>query len=317
MHRPGVRHANVRVQQRGRKQGLKWALAGLALIFSFTAHATPAHVDPSTSPFQAFERPLGQEWLQANLSSYESLTQSAVDLIQYVEAHIESIPRGELQKQIARYNRRQAFGGWINADPDVNCLDTRNEVLVRDAAEGARITYRAPKECFVVKGDWIDPYSGDEFKTARSMQIDHVVPLKNAYLSGAYKWQPARRCHYANYLENDFHLLAVSGHENMSKGDRGPEDYMPPDPRFQCRYVGLWLRVKAIWELDLSQREAQAIEQLTHDLGCARRDLSMSAADLREQRLHSQNPVQKCLDANAKQSADTEIPPVPSTISAD
>ena len=119
-----------------------------------------------------------------------------------------------------------------SSDPSiqsVSLIKTTNEVLLRDADPNESVQFTSRNKCMVYKAKWIDPFSGAQFKLANAIQVDHIVPLKAAYLSGAHAWNQNRRCRYANFMDDPTHLLSVSGHENMSKGDAGPERYLPPD----------------------------------------------------------------------------------------
>ncbi len=91
------------------------------------------------------------------------------------------------------------------------------------------------------------------------VQIDHIVPLKEAYESGTKNWTKAKRVLYANDLENPGHLLAVHGPTNGSKGFKDPEEWLPPNKKFHCAYVRMWTRIKVKWGLTMDQREADAI----------------------------------------------------------
>ena len=137
------------------------------------------------------------------------------------------------------YNRLQHFGTWIHIPSNQPCQNTRAQVLVRESVSA--VTFSA-NGCTVKSGEWNDPYSATTFSSASDVQIDHLVPLKNAYMTGAHEWNSAKRCLYANYLGNHFHLLAVSGTENMKKGDNTPMAYIPPNKNFQCDYLKHWLR---------------------------------------------------------------------------
>jgi hypothetical protein len=89
-------------------------------------------------------------------------------------------------------------------------------------------------ECRVGGGVWRDPYTGQTFSDPREIDIDHMVPLKNAHQSGGWAWDPDRRRQYANNLTYRWHLVAVSRAANRSKGDRSPDQWKPEDPAFWC-----------------------------------------------------------------------------------
>ncbi len=146
---------------------------------------------------------------------------------------------------------RDLYGGWIDADGD--CRDTRDEVL---AAQGRRIEWSADG-CEVIGGIWRGPYTGRRFTDPGDLHIDHVVPLKEAHVSGARAWPSRERREFANAPDN---LLAVEAGENMSKGSRGPSEWLPDTGR--CGYVEQWVAVKRDWDLEMDSAERDAIQRL-------------------------------------------------------
>lgn len=105
-------------------------------------------------------------------------------------------------------------------------------------------------------GDVDDPRAPECMGTVRAA-IDHVVPLKEAWESGAWNWSPEKRRDYANDLVDENHLMAVSASANRQKGDRDPMDWMPD--RNKCRYLRAWVSIKERWELSADQAEADEI----------------------------------------------------------
>lgn len=162
---------------------------------------------------------------------------------------------------IPPYNRT-LYRHWIDEDGD--CQDTRAEVLVRDA-DSPQLTFADDRHCVVTGGTWTDPYTGQVVHDAKALDVDHVVPLKNAHQSGAWAWSPQRKKAYANYLDDSQHLLAVSLSENRRKGDKGPDAYVPPLKSFRCTYIREWAHIKADWELEMAPAEAATVHTLlTH-----------------------------------------------------
>jgi hypothetical protein len=208
-------------------------------------------------------------------------TYGVLNALDYVRRNMTRDSIADLNAKNPGYNRRDQFGGWIN---DSGCLDTRGEVLVRSSDPSTRLTYKDSRKCAVIKGLWHDPYAGDDYKLAKAVQIDHVVPLKHVYLTGGRKWSPQRRCYYANYLHNDFHLLAVAGHENMAKADKSPEFYLPPNDAFQCEYVSDWMKVKMIWQLVSTSNEIAAIEEVIRTHHCSTSKMQMTQNELQAER---------------------------------
>ena len=89
--------------------------------------------------------------------------------------------------------------------------------------------------------------------------IDHVIPLKEAWRSGADKWTKAKRRAYANSLKNSDHLIAVSKRANRQKSDRDPANWLPANKPWVTHYLSIWLRIKKEWGLDMDPRERQVI----------------------------------------------------------
>ncbi len=87
-----------------------------------------------------------------------------------------------------------------------------------------------------------DPYSGTTIRAPRRVDIDHVVPLANAWRSGARRWTEARRRAFAN---DPCNLLPVSASLNRAKGDEGPEEWLPPRRAYLVTYAIRWIGVKA------------------------------------------------------------------------
>jgi len=200
----------------------------------------------------------------------------AVSLLRWT-LHPESpgIPR-------EKYNRIMHFGRWVNDPTDKNCYNTRAKVLIRDSV--APVSFKQRNHCLVENGGWYDPYEGKDVSTSRDIQIDHMVPLKNAYVSGAWEWDFQTRCMYANFMGNEFHLISASGRENMRKGDRSPDQYMPPNLAYRCEYLENWLKIKLIWKLKLTPSEVEAIRSGIEENGCDAKKFALSQGELRRQR---------------------------------
>jgi len=235
----------------------------------------------ATLPVQQSEEPFGQ--------TLPSQSQSVLSVLDYVRDHMTHESIDDLEKANSGYNRRDDFGGWIT---DGNsCLDTRAKALVRDDDPKTPVKYRDERGCAVVKGLWHDPYAGDDYKLAKAIQIDHVVPLKHVYVTGGKDWAPEKRCYYANFLHNGFHLLSVAGHENMAKGDKAPDQYMPPNDAFQCQYVANWMKVKAIWQLIATEDEVQAIEKVIQTHHCSDSKFAMTEDEIQAERDAIENSI--------------------------
>lgn len=143
---------------------------------------------------------------------------------------------------------RDKFAGWRDADRD-GC-DTREEVLL---AEALRTPVRGAG-C-AVTATWSSRYDAQTVRIASGLDIDHMVPLAEAWHSGAWRWTSATRAAYANDLGYAASLIAVTASTNRSKSDREPHAWMPPNGSFHCTYVARWVAVKARWRLKVNGPE--------------------------------------------------------------
>jgi hypothetical protein len=181
-----------------------------------------------------------------------------------------------------KYVREHHFGTWIDFPNDDSCLTTRGLVLERDSKVPVE-TYEHD-HCYVSKGRWYDPYTNDNYSDAREVQIDHVVPLKEAYISGAFKWSWKQRCAYFNFLGNSYHLMPIESSVNGKKSDKGPDRWMPPNEEYYCQYISNWLRIKAIWQLMMSEDEVHAIGEIIENYSCDPNLFKVTSQDLKAQR---------------------------------
>ncbi len=125
-----------------------------------------------------------------------------------------------------------------------------------------RGTFETPGECRVASGRWRDPYTGLSEDVPNAVDIDYLVPLENIHYSGGWRWPADRKREYANYLGDTEHLIAVTMGANRSKGERGPEEWRPPDESYWCLYATNWVEVKAEWGLTMTEPEAEAIMEM-------------------------------------------------------
>ena len=155
------------------------------------------------------------------------------------------------------YSRDEFGQRW--KDIDRNGCDQRNDILARDLTN-----VEAPKGCKVLSGDLQDPYTGQRIhfvrgqNTSRAVQIDHVVALADAWQKGAQQLSPERREQFAN---DPMNLLAVDGPANMQKGAGDAATWLPANKGFRCTYVSIQVRVKAEYQLWVTQAEKAAIQR--------------------------------------------------------
>lgn len=156
--------------------------------------------------------------------------------------YYENIYKTDFGKE---YNRED-WGNWIDEDKDG--LNTRDEVLAEESLIKPVISNNK-----VVYGKWFDKYTGKYFTNPRDLDIDHLVPLKNAHISGASNWSKRKKNRYYNYLRYDNHLIAVSKSANRNKSDKSPVEWLPPNEEYQCEYVREWYKIKTDWGLTVEE----------------------------------------------------------------
>ena len=140
---------------------------------------------------------------------------------------------------------RKAWKHWVDEDRD--CQNARHEVLVAEST--TPVGFKTSKGCRVVSGNWLGSYSGEVFTDASQLDIDHLVPLKEAHESGGHAWDSYRKRDYANDLTDPNTLIAVDKAMNRQKGAGDPADWLPPNQAYQVNYAKAWVAVKLKWGL--------------------------------------------------------------------
>ncbi|GGE30274.1 hypothetical protein GCM10011571_35620 [Marinithermofilum abyssi] len=146
---------------------------------------------------------------------------------------------------------RDKFPHWI--DQGGGC-DTRQVVLKRDA------DYYSGN-CPVTSGKWYSYYDGVTVYSPSEIDIDHIVPLAEAWRSGASSWTTEKRQNFANDLDGP-QLIAVTASVNRSKGDQDPSTWQPPRSGARCAYAKWWIHTKYRWGLHLQSSEKSALQSM-------------------------------------------------------
>lgn len=134
--------------------------------------------------------------------------------------------------------------------------DTREVVLQRDGQDVIQ-----NEKCQAVSGLWVSPYDGKSTSDSKALDVDHVVPLANAWRSGADLWDTSTRKALANDLVEP-QLVAVSAASNRSKGDKDPSQWRPPLQSYWCVYSRAWVEVKSHYSLNITTPEKQALSEM-------------------------------------------------------
>lgn len=152
---------------------------------------------------------------------------------------------------------RSLFKHWIDANG--NGCDTREEVLIVESQSKPQVDAYG---CKVIEGDWLSPYDNVMHANPSELDIDHMIPLKEAWDSGAWNWTSAQRQTFANDLSDPRALIAVTAGQNRSKSDRDPSNWIPLQKSYICTYLSEWVVIKAHWNLTMDQSEFGRIKNL-------------------------------------------------------
>ncbi|MER6433363.1 HNH endonuclease family protein [Streptomyces sp900105245] len=146
--------------------------------------------------------------------------------------------------------KRELFKTWTTASGTCN---TREYVLRRDGNK----VQTAPS-CVPLSGSWYSPYDGATWHSPTDLDIDHVVPLAEAWDSGADAWTSSKREALANDITRP-QLIAVTDNVNQSKGDQDPAEWLPPRTAYRCTYTRAWIQVKHYYHLSVDPAEKAAL----------------------------------------------------------
>lgn len=148
---------------------------------------------------------------------------------------------------------REKFPHWITISGTCN---TRETVLKRD---GTNVSVDG--SCYPTSGSWYSPYDGATWTNPSDVDIDHIVPLAEAWRSGANSWTTSTRQSFANDLTRP-QLIAVTDNVNQAKGDQDPSTWQPSQTSYRCTYSKMWIRTKYHWNLKLQSAEKSALQTM-------------------------------------------------------
>jgi hypothetical protein len=196
--------------------------------------------------------------LATGLTTHASASPSAAERLSLHDA-VEALPQAA---EVRDGYARTKFRHWVDEDRD-GC-NTRAEVLIAESRTPAEIG----PGCKILGGSWFSYYDQAHLTEPRGLDIDHMVPLAEAWDSGASQWTAARRQAYANDLGSERSLVAVTAKTNRSKSDQDPAEWMPPAVDARCTYLSDWIATKLRWNLTTDTTERNTL-----------RDLAVTCAD--------------------------------------
>jgi hypothetical protein len=147
---------------------------------------------------------------------------------------------------------RTKFKHWVGTG---NGCDARKAVIISEA----KVKPAVKSGCIIVGGEWLSIYDNVKVTDASKLDVDHMVPLAEAWDSGASAWTDAKRQLYANDQTDPRHLIAVTGSSNRSKSDQDPADWLPTNKAYVCEYLTNWISIKVRWNLSVDTKEKTVI----------------------------------------------------------
>ncbi len=144
------------------------------------------------------------------------------------------------------YDRGFVFGTWSRS----NGQSTRQRVLAEEQLDD---------------GNWYSAYDDKVVTRSSALDIDHLIPLAEAWESGGRDWSKETWRRFSNDLEDPRALIAVSASTNRSKGADDPSEWWPPHDDYHCQYAADWIAVKTRWSLAIDPAEQDALNAELED----------------------------------------------------
>jgi hypothetical protein len=207
---------------------------------------SPATTESATSQSTTTEP---DQSLTASPFNSPAATDAKQNVLEFLLASLRIEPEVGLGYQ------RKFFLHWIDQDSD-GC-NTRAEVLIAESLTPVSIAAGCK-----VTGSWLSLYDLVQTSNPAELDIDHMIPLKEAWDSGAHSWDFDTRKRFANDLGFEHSLIAVTASSNRSKSDRDPSQWLPSNNSYHCEYAYKWLATKYRWRLSIDSAEALSLGRL-------------------------------------------------------
>lgn len=155
------------------------------------------------------------------------------------------------------YSREEFYKTWPTMEDGCNL---RQKIIRRDFGDSAQMD-----GCTVVSGEYDEPYTGEhqvftaKTQISKSVQIDHVVALSDAWQTGAQYMSAETRYAMAT---DPLNLLAADSSANQQKSDNDAASWLPPNKTFRCQYVARQVSVKYKYQLWVTQAEHDTIAKV-------------------------------------------------------
>jgi hypothetical protein len=131
----------------------------------------------------------------------------------------------------ASRNRPFSKRDWIPRSR--GCQKAYTKALAQ--ASKVDIKYAKKGDCvFVVKGEWVDPYTLNSINDLRKIGLDQLVSYKEAHRYGAAYWSHTERMQLVNDADN---IVPVSAESKKERDGRPPTEWMPENKDYWCDYI--------------------------------------------------------------------------------
>ncbi|HVN50725.1 MAG TPA: excalibur calcium-binding domain-containing protein [Acidimicrobiales bacterium] len=223
-----------------------------------TSTTTTTSSSPAVRPTATVGRPVASTTTIRRVVTTQPTPATDAAGVAAARAELRSLRVDDRPHSLAGYSRSR-FPQWLDVD-GYGC-DARDEVVIESSVVRPTVAH-----CKVTSGRWVSAYDGLTTTDPSTFDVDHVVPLADAWKSGAAAWSAAERTQYAN---QPFDLWLVSAASNRAKGDAAPDEWRPPNHAIWCEYAERWIAIKARWRLSVTTPERDALGQMLDTCGGA------------------------------------------------
>lgn len=203
-------------------------------------------------------------------SESASLTESASESVEERRESRKSLKPNEILDMITVAERvddgtydRDLFKHWEPAvesfswKSGLSGCSARQATFARDSLN--YLVWEDKENCVWRDNRWRDFLGDGTLKSDNpsDFDIDHVVPLKLAWISGAQDWDDSLRTQFAN---DSWNLIIADPSVNRSKGSKGAEEFLPTGPS-ACYYAETYTIVKYDYSLTITSDEKMALRE--------------------------------------------------------
>jgi hypothetical protein len=223
------------------------AMGAVLLLIALDGCANTGHVSAAGSPLQTFSLYSAPPF--SPQPTYSAPTDAAQAL--------EDLDRlGVQTTQTAAPMPATAFGTTKKVG-GASCT-SHDVILSRDLR---KVAFSTGSTCRVASGVLFDPYTAKWAWFSRTaalnqVDLDYVVPLQNAWQTGAANWGNTIRNAFAN---DPLELHAAAAATVAAKAGRDASGWLPPDAAFKCAYVIEQIEVKVKYTMSVLPAEKDAM----------------------------------------------------------